>query len=128
SNREYGARLQNGTLPNCYPLAIPPWGAPTRDPPPKILDWTRCAQPQIWMAAIDPDLTSADPSYPAFWLPYQSLASHNHSAQWTERVMTNCVPEHAACSSSDLAPCCPGTEGQLLACDPTTLTCSQSIM
>jgi len=43
---------------------------------------------QIWMTAID--LTKAkagvDPSYPAFWLPFQDVASGNHIAQWVTKV------------------------------------------
>lgn len=43
---------------------------------------------QIWMTAIDPARAKAglDPSYPAFWLPFQSLASGNHIAQWVTKV------------------------------------------
>ena len=44
--------------------------------------------PQIWMTAFNPALAEAgkDPSYPAFWLPYQELLSKNHIAQWTKKV------------------------------------------
>jgi hypothetical protein len=37
---------------------------------------------QIWIAAIDPRL-SGDPSYSAFWAPFQSLEEGNHRAFWT---------------------------------------------
>lgn len=39
----------------------------------------------LWMAAIDPDAVAsgADPSYPAFALPFQDLATSNHIAVWT---------------------------------------------
>jgi hypothetical protein len=48
------------------------------------------AAPQIWMAAIVIDtarsLDSTDRSYPAFWLPFQDVTAHNHSAQWVATV------------------------------------------
>ena len=31
--------------------------------------------------------SSADPSYPAFWLPFQDIQTHNHAAQWTSAVV-----------------------------------------
>ena len=45
--------------------------------------------PQIWMTAFAPDLAQGgeDPSFPAFWLPYQELKSRNHIAQWTQKVV-----------------------------------------
>ena len=36
---------------------------------------------QIWIAAIDPD--AADPSFSAFWAPFQSIDEGNHRAFWT---------------------------------------------
>jgi hypothetical protein len=62
---------------------------------------TGCRQPQIWMAAIN--LSSAevstptDPSFPAFWLPFQDIKTHNHTAQWTETVATQPPPDMGAC-------------------------------
>ena len=49
-------------------------------------------RPQVWMAAIYPDRAARgeDPSTPAFRLPFQSIDTSNHIAQWTERVV---VPE-----------------------------------
>lgn len=38
-------------------------------------------QDQIWIAAIDP--SAADPSYAAFWAPFQSIDEGNHRAFWT---------------------------------------------
>jgi len=40
--------------------------------------------PQIWVTAIDPHKASQgeDPSWPAFWLPYQSPDSGNHIPFW----------------------------------------------
>ena len=60
-------------------------------------------QPQLWMAAID--LTKAasgvDPSFPAFWLPFQDAKAHNHIAQWVVQLVGpppmgdggTCVPD-----------------------------------
>lgn len=50
-------------------------------------------QPQgvtwLWMVAIDPDrvLAGKDPSWPAFCLPFQDLATSNHIAQWATKVV-----------------------------------------
>lgn len=43
----------------------------------------------LWMVAIDPDraLNGQDPSYPAFYLPFQDVTSSNHIAQWTKEVV-----------------------------------------
>jgi WD40 repeat protein len=45
--------------------------------------------PQLWMLAFFPDQAGmvSDPSARAFRLPFQSLATHNHAAQWTEKVI-----------------------------------------
>jgi hypothetical protein len=47
-------------------------------------DW-----PSVWMFAFSPDKAAAgqDPSSPAFRLPFQDFTSHNHIAQWTEKVI-----------------------------------------
>jgi hypothetical protein len=44
---------------------------------------------QLWMAAIDlgKDEMGTDPSYPAFWLPFQDIKTGNHIAQWTKQVV-----------------------------------------
>lgn len=46
-------------------------------------------QTWIWMAAVDPDvgLAGQDPSFPAFLLPFQDLATDNHTAQWAEEII-----------------------------------------
>jgi WD40-like Beta Propeller Repeat len=41
----------------------------------------------LWMAAIDLDSTSGDPSSVAFALPFQDFTTSNHIAQWTEKVV-----------------------------------------
>ncbi len=89
SNRDYGLHLGNKGFDNCYP----PEG-PTYDQPQPLskqnTTYENCAQPQIWMAAVLVDdgtaLDSGDRSFPAFWLPFQDVNSHNHSAQWVESI------------------------------------------
>ncbi len=46
-------------------------------------------RPQLWMTPFFPNraATGADPSAPAFWLPFQNIISNNHIAQWTEKVV-----------------------------------------
>jgi hypothetical protein len=41
---------------------------------------------QLWMAAFRPNGAAADPSAPAFWLPFQNMGEGNHIAQWVETV------------------------------------------
>ena len=43
---------------------------------------------QLWMIGFDPDKAAAglDPSFTAFWLPFQDPGSGNHIAQWVEHV------------------------------------------
>jgi WD40 repeat protein len=47
-------------------------------------------RPQLWMMGFDPARAAAgmDPSWPAFWLPFQDLSSDNHIAQWTTQIVT----------------------------------------
>ena len=50
-------------------------------------------QVQLWMVAFDPARAAAgmDPTFPAFWLPFQELSSSNHIGQWsTEVPRMNC--------------------------------------
>jgi hypothetical protein len=91
SARDYGYRIVNGPAPT-----DPDAGDPRR--------W------QIWMAAVDFEKAQngGDPSYPAFWLPFQDMGSGNHIAQWTERIVrTPCVID------TD----CPGNGSQQMKCD-----------
>ncbi len=117
SNRDYGVRVENGGLPNCYPPS-----SPTEDTP-QDTNWAHCQQPQIWMAAVGVDLdefgNGHDTSYPAFWLPFQNITSHNHSAQWVGSVVTRtCVEATGTCPGPGGADCCAG-----LTCDPVTMRC-----
>ena len=47
------------------------------------------AEPQIWMTPFFPSRAAAgqDPTAPAFWLPFQDIATSNHIAQWTTQVI-----------------------------------------
>jgi hypothetical protein len=95
SNRDYGLHLVNQGFDNCYPPESPSYDQP--QPLSKQgVGYENCAQPQIWMAAViidpDPSLDSKDRSFPAFWLPFQDVNSHNHSAQWVEHLVGNPPP------------------------------------
>jgi len=53
------------------------------------LTLARDERTQLWMAAFRPARaeSGADPSDPAFRIPFQDLGGTNHIAQWTERVV-----------------------------------------
>ncbi len=141
STRDYGLHVRNsvkvdngsGTLVdqvNCYPPDSPqnPTGSHTQPLP------ANCNQPQIWMAAINlstAELAGAgDPSFPAFWLPFQDVNSHNHIAQWTQTVVNPggggacdggqpmCLASNAACGPSICGTCCNGDICQSGVCSP----------
>jgi len=84
SARDYGLRIQNPPLPS-----DPDAGDPRR--------W------QIWMAAVDVDAADSgqDPSYPAFWLPFQNMGTGNHIAQWTKKVVRHPCMTDTDCSPQD---------------------------
>jgi hypothetical protein len=65
SKRDFGMRLKNSSLPLSAQTA------------------------QLWMTPFFPvrAASGADPSVPAFRLPWQELTSSTHIAQWTERVV-----------------------------------------
>ena len=48
----------------------------------------------LWMFAVDPAkvLAGEDGSYPGFFLPFQDLATSNHIAQWTQRIVGGSQP------------------------------------
>ena len=56
---------------------------------------------QLWMAAFDPEKGAADPSLPAFWVPFQELSSGNHIAQWVTRVERQPCGGPGACASGE---------------------------
>lgn len=61
-------------------------------------------QTQLWMVAFDPARAAAgmDPSFPAFWLPFQDINSGNHIGQWSTEV------PRANCSGSGQSTCAAG--------------------
>jgi hypothetical protein len=90
SNRDYGLHLTNTGFDNYYPPESPEYDQP--QPMSKQgVTFDAYAAPQIWMAAIiiDPNrsLDQMDRSFPAFWLPFQDVTAHNHSAQWVATVV-----------------------------------------
>lgn len=56
---------------------------------------------QLWMVAFDPARAAKgqDPSFPAFWLPFQSLNSGNHIAQWVVKIERKPCSSPADCSA-----------------------------
>lgn len=58
-------------------------------PPPAGSNDEAASGTLLWMVAIDPDraLAGEDPSYPAFYLPFQDVTSSNHIAQWTKEIV-----------------------------------------
>jgi hypothetical protein len=107
SNRDYGLHLSNTGFDNCYPPTGPAYDQP--QPLSKQgVTYENCAQPQIWMGAVivdaDRNLDTKDRSFPAFWLPFQDVNSHNHSAQWVEKVDNPGNPDGGTCSP-DGTPC-----------------------
>ena len=60
-------------------------------------------QDQLWAAAIDPAKigTGEDPSYAAFWLPFQDLAEGNHRAFWAIDTEAECPSDKEICDDLD---------------------------
>ena len=108
SNRDYGLHLVNKGFDNCYPPEGPVCNQP--QPLSKMgVTYQNCAQPQIWMAGVivdpDPSLDAKDRSFPAFWLPFQDVTSHNHSAQWVEQIQGGGTPDGGADAGGDGGAC-----------------------
>ena len=59
---------------------------------------------QLWMVAFDPAkaFTATDPTFPAFWLPFQDLGSGNHIGQWSTEV------PRASCTGTGQSTCASG--------------------
>ena len=101
STRDYGLLVRNhqSGMFQCYPAdSYQQPGATHSQPFP-----AGCEQPQIWMAAINLshlEFSGTDPSFAAFWLPFQDIKTHNHTAQWTQTVVTQPPPDMGACIPS----------------------------
>jgi hypothetical protein len=128
STRDYGVRVLNhkSGMYQCYPPDAPetPQGAHGAQPP----FAAGCQQPQLWMAPIF--FTEAggnmDPSGVAFWIPYQDITTHNHTAQWTYKPnpppppppdagppVCTCSMLYGPCGGANPCGCC---SGQQLTC------------
>jgi hypothetical protein len=123
SNRDYGLHLVNEGFDNCYPPESPMYDQP--QPLSKMgVGYQSCAQPQIWMAAVivdpDPSLDAKDRSFPAFWLPFQDVTSHNHSAQWVEQIQGSPMPDGGTDAGPD------GSSDSGGACGETAAACGGS--
>jgi len=59
---------------------------------------------QLWMIGFDPAKAAAgaDPSLPAFWLPFQDLGSGNHIAQWATSIVRKPCNMPSDCDPGDL--------------------------
>jgi hypothetical protein len=111
STRDYGLRVRNHQpgMYQCYP-------ADSYEDPGAIHGQQfspKCQQPQLWMAAIDvstAEIMPKDPSYPAFWLPFQDITTHNHTPQWTQKTAQQdaggCVMMNDSCMNGGT--CCTG--------------------
>jgi hypothetical protein len=139
STRDYGLRVlnQNGGqksgMYQCYPPDAPetPLGAHGAQPP----FAAGCQQPQLWMAPINLSEAAGnvDPSRVAFWIPYQDITTHNHTAQWTWKpnppppakpdsgpIPCTCSMLYGPCGAANTCGCCPG---QQLTCSGGSSTC-----
>jgi hypothetical protein len=116
SNRDYGLHLVNTGFDNCYPPESPNYDQP-QPLSKQNTTYENCAEPQIWMGAVvvDPSraIDGTDRSFPAFWLPFQDVNSHNHSAQWVEKVVNqpppdggSCIPDGQPCGDAGASTCC----------------------
>ena len=111
STRDYGVLVRNHLtgMYQCYPAdSYEQPGAPHGgkfDP--------LCQQPKLWMAAINlSESPGVDPSFPAFYLPFQDITTHNHTPQWTQEVVTSTPPDAGGCVMNGgnclSSPCCAG--------------------
>ncbi len=67
------------------------------------LRYAQDAKVQLWMTAFDPAaaLTGADPSSPAFRLPFQDIASGNHVGQWVTSVERLPCVDNSVCGPGE---------------------------
>jgi hypothetical protein len=126
SNRDYGVRLENTGFDNYYPPESPSYDQP--QPASKQgVTFDSYAAPQIWMAAVivDPDrsLDGTDRSFPAFWLPFQDVTAHNHSAQWVGQVLGGGPPPDAGTTCGEQGAMCGGSSGS---CCSDVICCAGS--
>jgi hypothetical protein len=118
STRDYGVLVRNhlAGMYQCYPADSYQQAGAAHG---KAFD-PLCQQPKLWMAAVNlSDTPGVDPSYPAFYLPFQDITTHNHTPQWTQQVVTAppppdagaCIPAGGSCAANPNACCVPTTCG-----------------
>ncbi len=58
---------------------------------------------ELWMVAFDPARAASgqDPSFPAFFLPFQDAAGGNHIAQWVTAVLRQTCSVDSDCPSTE---------------------------
>ena len=122
STRDYGLRVLNhkAGMYQCYPpdsYELP--GASHGQ-----TFAAQCQQPQLWMAAVNLSEAQAngDPSRAAFWVPYQDIAAHNHTAQWTQQPPPRSPPSGGCTCSMPYGPC--GATNACGCCAGQSLVCS----
>jgi hypothetical protein len=111
STRDYGVRVRNHLqgMYQCYPPDSYELAGGAHH---TTFD-AACQQPKLWMAAINLSEMTGDPSFPAFYLPFQDITTHNHTPQWTQQVVSSpmdggaCIMSGASCVT-DPGACCPG--------------------
>jgi hypothetical protein len=121
STRDYGLRVLNhkAGMHQCYPADA----AETPRASHHAAFDPNCQEPQLWMAPINLSEAqgSTDPSRVALWIPYQDIATHNHTAQWTAQAVTQTPPDGGACA------CTPtnqsGCAGNACGCCDKTAVC-----
>jgi hypothetical protein len=117
STRNYGLRIDNTGLQNCYPKESPQYVVPdfSSNPTPG------CTRTQLWMAAIKLDASGVqagtDVSFPAFYLPFQDITTNNHLAQWAQKSFQGTCKTDPDCSGQP-GKCC--DNGGCTTCESTT--------
>jgi hypothetical protein len=128
STRDYGVRVLNHKtgMYQCYPADAAETPGATHKLPFAAL----CQEPQLWMAPLtytEAQGSTADPSGVAFWIPYQDILTHNHTAQWTWKPNPIQPPPDAGippCSCSNLYGPCGASNGGCGCCTGMNLICS----
>jgi hypothetical protein len=122
STRDYGLRVRNHVNGAGQFQCYPPDSYEQAGQAHGTQFDSRCQQPQIWMAAIDVTVANApqvkhpqavmDPSWHAFWVPFQDITTHNHTPQWTQRAgppppdAGTCAMQGMSCTQGST--CCSG--------------------
>ena len=131
STRDYGVRILNGKtgLVQCYPADSAEWPGGMHGG----MFAANCKEPQLWMAPItftEAQSATMDPSGAAFWIPYQDMTTHNHTAQWTWIPNPPPPPPDAGgpppCTCSMVYGPCGAANGGCGCCDGHDLVCTGS--